>query len=89
MNLIFCDCCGKETKSVNHFTYLCHLEDKSHTNGYVDNEMNRVSGRHVSKDLCNKCYNDVVSASVNKFLELKEKYKINFTMTNEKLMEIK
>ena len=58
---IYCDRCEKEGAS-NKFQYLCHLDtDKI---GYVDNDFNRVSGRYIEKDLCNKCYNEVVGASV-------------------------
>lgn len=69
----FCDCCNKETKHrPNQFEYLIHLDDMTSVHGYVDSDWNRISGRTVVVDLCNKCYNDVVSVAVQKFKELRK-----------------
>ncbi len=70
----YCDACGKEG-SINKFQYLCHITsmaEGTHMNGFVDNDMNQVSGRNDSIDLCNKCYNSVVLPSVKKFLAIQK-----------------
>ena len=37
----FCDCCGKEKKSLNSFSYLCHIDTYFNEKcGYVDSELN-------------------------------------------------
>ena len=74
MTKTFCDCCLKETNSINHFSYLCHLENNMRINGYVDSDGNAVSGRTIDKVLCNKCYNDIVSKAVNRLKELQLTY---------------
>ena len=63
---VICDKCDKDGAS-NKFTYLCHLE--SEHLGYVDKDFNRVSGRTIEKDLCNKCYNDIVGLAVTALLK--------------------
>lgn len=60
---VICDACGCE-KAKNKFEYLCHLDDNNPVTGYTDNNGNAVSGRSVSVDLCNKCYNDILSKAV-------------------------
>lgn len=64
---VFCDRCGKEGAS-NSFAYLCHLdflaEGSNNIAGHVDGDGNPVSDRHVSVDLCNACYNEVVLPAV-------------------------
>ena len=75
MHKIVCDCCGKDGAR-NTFGYLCHLDGLAtggDNGGYVDFEFNSVSGRYESKDLCNKCYNDIVLESVKAFHKLKKK----------------
>ena len=67
---IFCDACGKEGAS-NKFRYLCHLS-RLGLSGYADNEGNAVSGREDSVDLCNKCYNAIVSCAVQKLQKLQK-----------------
>ena len=62
---VICDKCGKDAN--NKFSYLCHLE--SEHLGYVDKDFNRVSGRTIEKDLCNKCYNDIVGLAVTALLK--------------------
>lgn len=60
----FCDACGKE-RSVNKFSYLYHIDDViSGKLGYVDSELNAVSGRIIEVDLCNECYNFVLVSAV-------------------------
>ena len=70
-----CDVCGKEReRSLNKFSYLCHIDDVIEgniSNGYVDNDGNRISGRENSVDLCNKCYNEIVFAAVKKMEDMK------------------
>ena len=63
---VICDKCGKDGAS-NKFSYLCHLEREQI--GYVDKDFNRVSGRTIEKDLCNKCYNDIVGLAVTALLK--------------------
>lgn len=72
---IFCDCCGREGASTK-FSFLTHLNPKrgEFVNGYVDQEGNRVSGRTDTFDLCHKCYNTIVGAAINKFVELRQTY---------------
>lgn len=72
---IFCDACGKEGAS-NKYTYLCHIIDiiEGNCNGFVDNDMNRVSGRKYEIDLCNKCYNQIVTPSIKKFKEIQKEH---------------
>lgn len=65
MLLCICDKCGAPAK--NKFVYSYHLEIDSV--GYVDKDFNRVSGRTVEKDLCNKCYNNIMGLAVQEFLK--------------------
>lgn len=63
--IVVCDVCGKVSgnqSSHNKFEYKIHLNDKN--TGYQDTEGNKVSGRYLSVDLCNKCYNKIVGVSV-------------------------
>lgn len=85
MTKVFCDACGCEGAS-NPFHYRVHLgrpDERAVRNkkfkfrcaplalGYVDRDDNFVSGRDVTADLCNKCYNEIVGAAV-KILKLKQ-----------------
>jgi len=72
MRKIFCDCCGKEIDSSIRFEYLCHLDPSGKWNGYTDSDGQPVSGRHESRDLCLKCYNQIMSKAVSKFEELRK-----------------
>lgn len=68
----FCDACGADcaTNGRNKYAYRCHLDD---TNvHFVDRNFEPVSGRDIEVDLCNKCYNIVVSPSVAKLKELQQ-----------------
>lgn len=63
---IFCDACGKEIKTApNKLEYNIHIEQNEQV-GYSDSEGNIVSGKRVVKDLCNKCYNQIMVLAVNK-----------------------
>ena len=72
MHVIRCDCCGKEG-DCNKFSYLCHLEAENQgvNNAYVDNDGNPISSRMIEKDFCNKCYNYIVGAAIDRFRKLK------------------
>lgn len=74
MRKYFCDACGIEIKqnSLNHFTYHCHIADRNMI-GYVDSEGNAVSGREESKEVCNKCYNTILSTAYAKYEEIRNK----------------
>jgi hypothetical protein len=78
MRFIECDCCGRrdeERQDFHGFSYLCHLDQSQRPGEYVkgiDGELVPFSGRYEEKDLCLKCYNQVVLAAVLKFEELKE-----------------
>ena len=80
MKLTICDCCGKEGAK-NKFEYLVHLDDVAENgyqlHGYCDLDGNYISGKYVSVDLCNKCYNDIVIKSVVEFKQNKVKYEEN------------
>lgn len=63
----FCDRCGIETSGPNKLELKVHLFDTKP--GYVDCDFNGVSGLTKVLDLCNKCYNDIGSAAVQKLNE--------------------
>jgi hypothetical protein len=70
---VFCDACKCEiTGSKNALEYLCHIDDVVYADkrernlGYVDSVGNRISGRTVTRDLCNGCYNRVMVSAVMK-----------------------
>jgi hypothetical protein len=69
-----CNCCGKPNKCLE-FSYLCHIEDIINggniSEAYVDNDGNRISGRLIVKNICNRCYNRIMIEAVKKFNELK------------------
>jgi len=66
---IYCDACGTLLADrVNRFTYKCHLESETH--GYADHVGNAISGRSVTADLCNACYNEIVGVAVKKMREV-------------------
>lgn len=75
-----CDCCGNEIKKHPlSFEYLMHLDPTERAvPGYCivgeNDEWIPVSGRSIECDLCNRCYNDVVAAAVDRMFELKAKY---------------
>ncbi len=58
-----CDCCGKvmtpfEAKGIDFPCHIC--EEKI---GYLDKDMQSVSGRTVEYHMCSTCYNKVWSAA--------------------------
>jgi hypothetical protein len=58
MRIYKCDCCSKEIKRIPKVVSIpCHLWSMKDSCGYVDSEMNAVSGRGDEIDLCQKCYN--------------------------------
>ena len=65
---VVCDKCGSDGAR-NKFSYLCHLE-RNDFNGHADKDGNRISGRYIEKDLCNKCYNKVVGLAVTELLRV-------------------
>lgn len=69
----FCDACEKEMKTSNSGTFAVkvHLLDSNLSmGGYVDRDLNPVSGRMENLDLCNACYNLIMGAAVAKLVEL-------------------
>lgn len=68
----FCDACGEATTESNGISIPCHLYSKRNELGYVDSNMNRVSGRNDVLDLCNACNNQVFSAAVEKLREIQK-----------------
>ena len=56
---IFCDGkgCGEELERYNTVQVPYHVTRPVSEAGYVDNDMNRVSGRMIEYHLCNKCSN--------------------------------
>lgn len=76
----FCDCCGKEVKNrgVVEFSLRKHIP-KLATDGldgqmYVDRDGDVVSDASEAFDLCNRCYNKVALAAMQKILELQTDY---------------
>jgi len=78
MTYTVCDGCGEKLKRFkNVFEYLVHLDDivNGKTPGYADSAFNPVSGRFISKDLCNKCYNKVVIKAVQELKNIQNENK--------------
>jgi len=62
----YCDRCEKEiTEKVNKLSLPCHVVEGS---GYIDRERNLVSGRMIDYDLCQSCFNTLMTATYNLFL---------------------
>ena len=61
--LRICDSCGKDGAN-NSFKYLVHLNMVKDVRGFIDNDGNFTSKKEVEADLCNKCYNEIVSKAV-------------------------
>lgn len=59
-------------KSLNSGTFAVkvHLLQSDLSSGYVDRDLNPVSGRMENLDLCNACYNLIMGAAVDKLVEL-------------------
>jgi len=81
MRKSFCDACGREGAE-NRFSYLIHLEPSLVNNQYSDNEGNPTSGREVSVELCNRCYNEIVGAAVS-ILKKKHPVSLNPSLNQE------
>lgn len=93
MRKIICDCCGKDgiqgsfgVPGFRTFSYAVHIEgiikcDLSKA-GYVDSNMNTVSGREESWDVCNECYNRVMVPSVQAFFTRKEEFEAKTRCNN-------
>jgi hypothetical protein len=70
----FCDRCGVESKdnhSLNPVSILCHLAEvdkRDKVNGYSDSDGNAISGRSVTFELCNRCYNKVMKPVADSIL---------------------
>lgn len=65
MTKTFCDACGKELKhhqSVFGFSYKVHIDDMANGNigGYVDANLNQISGRDENCEVCISCYNKIM-----------------------------
>jgi hypothetical protein len=71
----FCDSCKKEANSLYSFRYLTHLEKPM--GGYIkiqlDGSIEDVSGREEVRELCLKCYNEIMRGSVSMFLMRRDK----------------
>ncbi len=70
MKMTYCDACGADASVGASVGVPCHLYSKRSALGYVDRDMNRVSGRSDHLDLCNACLNRAYSAMVDKILEI-------------------
>lgn len=69
----YCDLCGKEISKVYSFKFLVHTNPEINISSvYVDSDLNRVSGREESRDLCILCYNQVFAAAWGKYKELEK-----------------
>lgn len=72
MKINLCDACGKHM--INHDSgrtigYAVHIEDMMNgiIPGYSDLDGNSISGRETSWEVCNKCYNEIMTPMVRKF----------------------
>lgn len=80
MKKLLCDACGKDITGyglANTFEYLNHIEMmKDETSfpgvGFIDSDENPVSGREERKDVCNKCYNAIMTKAYARFVELRK-----------------
>lgn len=69
----YCDCCKEEKDRLVKFEFGSHLTGLDSVSGYSDDEGNRVSGRNECLQLCNRCYNQIVSKSIEEFVKIKVK----------------
>ncbi len=72
MRVTFCDACGSESSGTCRVAIACHLYSMAGNLGYVDGDMNRVSGREDVLDLCHKCYNHSVSKMVAEIRKIQQ-----------------
>ncbi len=68
MTKTWCDACGKEiTDKKSHVEQIpCHLFSFSGKCGYVDNDMQPISGRRDGIEICTECWNRGWSAFLTK-----------------------
>lgn len=70
-----CDACNTEILgSPRQVSFFYHIT-KPHDIGYVDNQMNRVSGRTVEYECCQGCYNRIMSKAWETMQEIKNESK--------------
>lgn len=69
----FCDSCKKEANSLYPFRYLAHLERGGYIQAQLDGTFEDVSGREEVRELCLKCYNEILGYSVSLFLSRRGK----------------
>lgn len=70
MKFVKCDRCDVVKKHMNTFNFPIHIFDENPC--YVDSEMNEISGRFETIDLCNKCYNIVMRSAFKSYKEGKD-----------------
>lgn len=70
----FCDACGTEIHGFGRLTfdYLCHIGQRDVSRAFVDPEGNRCSGKPVSQDVCQRCYNEIYEAAFRCFQSIRE-----------------
>lgn len=68
----FCDACGKELLGSDGRMGIAipvhHLQPGC--DGYVDNNLNAISGRDITLELCNGCSNRIYSKAVEELKRL-------------------
>lgn len=72
----FCDCCGNEMTQ-KHLIWSKKVPVAVHLTeervGYIDGDMNEVSGREEEYMICPPCYNEVMGTTYEKIQELRQK----------------
>lgn len=68
----YCDACGKESICRSSICIPVHLWSKRTETGYVDSDMNRISGRGDHVDLCNKCCNMVFRSAAEMIIKIQK-----------------
>jgi len=66
----FCDICGKEKDQLISCNIPCHLWSFRGKAGYVDNDLQPMSGRYDSLGLCRQCHNIAYSSMVDTLLKI-------------------
>lgn len=56
----YCDKCEKEVDGLYTIPIYVHIKDGNIFNGYVNSDLDHISGRTEDTDLCIKCYNEVM-----------------------------
>ena len=71
---IECDCCRAKLKRVNKWQFRSHIKHMSFGTvagiTYTDENDNPMSDQITEKDLCNKCYNEIMLAAFEKYRAL-------------------